>query len=247
MHGTCAHGTICHACKYLPVLSPDRVLSLHSEFRWLNLRCLKEEGSFKVPVRLQPDADMWDTSGESTRIWKKSSTLPLKGHPLTLTGLSEHHGGSGWKRLEKKGNSSKTRLLKRGPWYIIMLHQSFFTPDPGPDAQDEPARFQGLEAISVLSACEFLPTPARLAEAWRGSPYLHGMGNWPWLPSKAFKLGARATPNVKVKKNCWNCSQVSERSKLRSCGTLPNHLCEMLPEMAVRDRSTTLMPVIPIK
>ena len=142
-----------HLCT---TLGPDQVFSLHSEFHRLNPRCLKEEGSVKVPVRLQPDADIWDIRVESVRVRNRSSTLPLKGHPLTSMRLGEHPSGSGWERLEKKGNSSEMRLLKRGPSYTVMptkklLHQPFFTPDPGPDAQDAPARLQGLEAISVLS------------------------------------------------------------------------------------------------
>ncbi len=78
----------------------------HAEFRSLKLRCLKEEGSFKVPVRLQPDADIWDIRVEWTRIRNKSSILPFKGHPLTSKGSSEHCscclGGTDWKRREAR-------------------------------------------------------------------------------------------------------------------------------------------------
>lgn len=60
---------------------------LEFEFPSLKLSCLREERSFKVPVRLQPEADMCDTNLASISNRNKSSTLPFSGHLFTSTGL----------------------------------------------------------------------------------------------------------------------------------------------------------------
>ena len=134
---------------------------------------LKEEGSFKVPVRLQPDADIWDIRVEWTRVRNKSSILALKGHPLTSKGSSEHCscclGGKDSKRREARKllqggcsispSSLQTREKKRGKTWKKCK------------SQDEPARLQGLEAMSVFLASQCWPTATGLAE-WHGSPYV---------------------------------------------------------------------------
>ena len=127
--------TVVPHCHMVQFATPEStylsriVFFLHSEFCSLNPCCLKEEGSFKVPARLQPDADIWDIRVEWIRIRDKSSTLPLKGHPLTSKGSSEHCncclGGKNWKRRA----TWKRNYLKEDQ---VAHKKPFFMPDPGP-------------------------------------------------------------------------------------------------------------------
>lgn len=103
------------SAMYWNTVQPFQASFLNSELPSLKVSSLREERCCKVPVRLQPEADMWDTYLASIRIRNKSSTLPFSWHFLTSRDCGECHHYD----LKFRGRRRKKKLV---PGERLFLH-----------------------------------------------------------------------------------------------------------------------------